>query len=271
MDELPLHVASLDDIPEAYRGLYREADDGNGFVPKLKAAGGFTVEKNIEHLQRALGSAKGEAKKAKDALAKFVDADGQPLDPASVQDALAKLSDVPDDKDVQAKIDHAVRTYQERVEKKHKDELTARETAAAKLRAEVERRVRDEALMEALSNPGEGQPTARNPKLLASYLRDRVKVMEEDDSEGRTRFVAHVIDPETGQRAYGKGTEYATVTDLVSQVRDGELKSEFVVPERKGTTPPRQTGPRPTVEATPNNPGQTLSDFFAAKHAAGGM
>lgn len=255
MDELPLFVESLDDIPEQFRGLYKEADGGEGFVPKLAAAGGYTVEKNIDHLQRALGSAKGEAKKFKDALAKFADDEGQPLDPEAVKEALARLADAPDSKDVETKIRDGVKAQVERIEAQHREKLAAAEKRAKEVETQFGRRVMADELRAALTDEAGGKPIAADPDIAMAWIQSRGYVRPaEEDMGGEKRWTTHVVDPKTGERAYGKGAEHATLADLMEQVRT-EKPGLFVVPKKEGTTTPtRQVPPGQRVPSTGNGP-----------------
>jgi len=218
---LPIYTNSLDSIPEPMREHYKKHEDG--FLLDAEQGGGFSIE-NVAGLKSALSAARSEAKEAASKLASFVGDDGEMLDPLSARSAMERLAALGSDADVESKVQAAVQAQVEALGKKHAQEISVRDERVSGLTGQISKYILDDALLRALTDTSDGRTAAINPKVLASAMRDRLKVAETDG-----KFEVHVLD-ESGHRRISPASgsdAWMSVQELVDEGRGGDLKPFF--------------------------------------------
>ncbi len=268
---LPLHIKTLEDVDEPFREHYVESTISGveGFVFDGTSGSGLTIEHNVENLKRSLSSARADAKKAQDTLAKFKDADGNALDPDEVAQAIERLEQLGDDADIEERIKTAVQDKLDRVQRSHADEvkrLTSERDEAQTMRSKQATRFE---LMKYLAPSDKEAARARDPELLLLAFEGQVKHVTNDN--GRDEF--HVLD-ENGNRRYsdrtGQAEQYMGLDELVESSRNGRFKDQFVVPEVKGTTSaPRKPQPErqpAAVDGDQRSASERLKAVYAQKY-----
>lgn len=218
---LPIYTDSLDNVPEPLREHYKEHE--GGFLLNAQQASGYSVE-NVAGLKSALSAARAEAKEAASKLASFVGDDGEMLDAGSARSAMEKLAALGNDADVEAKVQAAVQAQVEALGKKHAKELSVREDRVSGLTNQISKYILDDSLLRALTDTSDGRTAAINPTVLASAMRERLKVQE---SEGK--WEVHVLDDQGNRRiSPASGSDsWMTVAELVDEGRSGDLKPFF--------------------------------------------
>lgn len=227
---IPIQTESLDGVPEALREHYK-AKDGGGYVLDATPSGGLSIE-DVAGLKSALSAARSEAKAASSKLAAFVGDDGSMIDPKAAQDAIARLAALGSDSDVEAKVQAAVQAQVDALGRKHAQELAARDERESGMAGQISKYVLDDALLRALTDTRDGRTAAINPNVLASAMKERLKVAE---TEGK--FEVHVLD-ESGNRRISPASgsdAWMSVEELVDEGRGGDLKPFFKAAAIAGT------------------------------------
>lgn len=226
---LPIYTDSLDGVPEPLREHYKQHE--GGYLLDAQQSGGYSVE-NVAGLKSALSAARSEAKEAAAKLAHYVLDDGSMMDPGAANSAIQKLAALGNEADVEAKVQAAVQAQVEALGRKHAAEIGIRDERVSGLTGQISQYILDDALLRALTDTSDGRTAAINPKVLASAMRDRLKVAE---TEGK--FEVHVLD-ESGNRRISPASgsqEWMTVQELVDEGRGGDLKPFFKANPIAGT------------------------------------
>lgn len=219
---IPIISDSLDDIPEPLREHYKK-QEGGGYILDAAPSGGFAIE-NVSGLKSALSAARSEAKDAASKLAAFVGDDGEMLDAATARQAMDRLAALGNEADVESKVQAAVQAQIEALGKKHAKELGLRDERVSGLTGQISKYILDDALLRALTDTSDGRTAAINPSILASAMKDRLRVAETDG-----RFEVHVLD-ENGNRRISPASgsdAWMTVAEMVDEGRGGDLKPFF--------------------------------------------
>jgi hypothetical protein len=228
-------VDSIDKVPEQFRGIYKQGDDGK-FVPDDAHKG---VIEAITGLNRSLKAARAEAK-AK-----------TPVDLSP----LADFGKTPEE--IKAAVESRINELQEQVAKggdaKVNLEKIKQDLAAAHAKDLERANKRSEALQNQLYGLlVENAATAAVvelkgvPELLLPFIKQQVKVVEEEG-----QFNVYVVDSSGDRRYSGVTGQPMTIKELVAEMKANEkygrlFESEAPagggMPPRGGSTPPRQPG-----------------------------
>lgn len=228
-------VDSIDKVPEQFRGIYKQGDDGKFIVDDTYKG----VVEAITGLNKSLKAARAEAK-AK-----------TPVDLSP----LADYGRTPEE--IKATVESRINELQEQVAKggdaKVNLEKIKQDLAAAHAKDLEKANKRSEALQNQLYGLlVENAATAAVvelkgvPELLLPFLKQQVKVVEEEGE-----FKVFVVDAQGDQRYSGVTGQPMTIKELVAEMKANEkfgrlFESEAPagggMPPRGGSTPPRQPG-----------------------------
>lgn len=222
---LKLEVTTLDEVPEASRALYKEAD------------GKFRLDVDIsDALKDATSKANREAAQSRH-LIKAWEKLGK--SPDEIEELLAAHAKAEEDK--AAKGGEWDKLKLQMVEK-HGKELEGERAKGTRLRGTLERHLIDGAATAAIAE------AKGVPQLLLPHVRAHVKVVEENDE-----FVARVVDAKGDPRVDGKGN-FMSIGDLVSEMRQNEVFGRAFESSGAGGsgTPPNGGGGKPPSGAPRN-------------------
>lgn len=215
MAKLKAFVASLDEVPAEFHGLYAQHDDGRW---KLDADG---VE-DISGLKSALQKEREEARKARATIEKYRD-----VDPEKYRELLQKHEETERER-LEAKGQYEALVAQ--IKDKHGQELGKLQSEIKELVSEIERRAIDaEALQYIAELKG-------RPKLLLPHVKAQARVVKRDG-----RWVTEVVD-ENGHVRIKDGTGVPmTLKDLVSEMKTlDEFAVAFDAEQKSGGGAPPQ-------------------------------
>jgi hypothetical protein len=235
-----LKVDSLDKVPEDFRGLYVETDDGYKLNSDDPGVG--SAVKAIVGLNKALVASRAEAQDAKSKavdLGPLKDYGETPEDIAEAfnnkLEEASKTAKGKNDETVEAKI-KATREAMADAHGKEKDQMNKRIEA---LTGQLYSRMVSAEATAALAEAG-----AINPKLVLPFIEQQVDVAEEDGE-----FQVRVIDPVKKQERFSGTTgSHMTIKELVQEMKADEqyeplFKSE--APAGGGGPTTRRTAGRP--------------------------
>ncbi len=213
-------VSKIEDIPEGFRGLYKQADGGK-LVLDVEPVEGFALE-DVGGLKSAL-SGEREAKRA--AEAKLTELSGslksfEGLDPAETRKKLTKLDEL-------LKIDpekEADRLARERVEgwiagegKKYQGEIEKREQRIASLSSALSKEMIEAKAVTAITSE-KGRIKPLMPHVLA-----RTRIREIDG-----QHVAEVLDEKGNPRIGSADGKPMTISELVRELKaDPDFAGNF--------------------------------------------
>jgi hypothetical protein len=202
-------------LADALKGEYADSGDGN-FRLSVEAVNGWALE-DVAGLRRTVETTRKERDDAKVASKKFVDADGNPLDPEKVTEALsfyARMKDAKPDEKIAAQ--HVAR--EQELIKKHTQEIKERDAQIAALDGEVGSYVVDVEVANIMRENGGG-----SAGLLLGETRRFIKV--ERDATGKR--VPRIYDENGVKR----------ITRVPGSREDMSLK-EFVLSTKKDSEHP---------------------------------
>lgn len=228
-------VDSIDKVPEQFRGIYKQGDDGKFVVDESHNG----IVEAVTGLNRSLKAARAEAK-------------------AKTQVDLSPLADFGSSpEEIKAAIESRVSELQEQVTKggdaKVNLEKIKQDLASAHAKDLEKANKRGEALQNQLYGLlVENAATAAVaelkgvPELLLPFIKQQVKVVEEEG-----QFNVYVVDGSGDRRYSGVTGQPMTIKELVAEMKANEkygrlFESEAPagggMPPRGGATPPRQPG-----------------------------
>lgn len=256
-------VDNLEKIDEKYHDLYTEQD--GVYVLNVEPSEGMALE-NVEGLKETLNKVNKENRTLKRDLKKF---DG--LDPDEAKKALDKLDELGDldpEKDAERIAQEKLEKGQEKLIAPFKEENQKLKDRNDKLLNSLQKSSIESAALRAVEQYG------GSARLLMPHIRDRVKLVENDDGEFDIQVVDEGGDLRTKADREGKVHEMS-VEDLVGEMRESE---EFApafngTAQSGGGTPPggpkagqRRGGvTRINRDASPRELGENLEDFAEGK------
>lgn len=226
-------VETIDKVPEQFRGIYKQGDDGK-YVPDEAHKG---VVEAITGLNRSLKAARAEAK-AKSAV------DLTPL---------ADFGVTPEE--IKANISAKLAEFQDQLAKGGEAKLNLDKVRQELADAHAKDLEKAGARAEALQNQlygllVENSATAAVselkgvPELLLPFIKNQVKVLEQDGE-----FKVFVVDGQGDQRYSGVTGQPMTIKELVAEMKANEKYGRLFESETPagGGMPPRggSTSPRP--------------------------
>lgn len=193
-------VETLDTVPEQFRPLYTQGSDGKHVIPDTHRG----VVEAITGLNKALKAARAEGKaKAVDLspLAEFGDT------PEKIKEAFSgKLKTLEDQLASGGKIN--VEKIKQEFTQAHAAELAKRDTRNQALQSQLYGLLVDNSATMAIAE-------ARGvPELLLPFLRNQVKVVEEDG-----KFHVFVVDPSGDRRFSGVTGQPMSIKELVAEMK----------------------------------------------------
>lgn len=241
MENFETELENLNNVPAEFHGFYKKEGD----VFKLDAENPIVsgAVKGIMGLNKALKAARNDAKSAKgkavdiSALSEF----GQTPEEikAAFETKISELQDAANSGDKKARLD-LDKIKKEFAEQKAK-ELAERDTANQSLRTQLyDMLVVNEANSAITASKG-------NPKLLMPFIKQQVKVQEEDGKQ-----VVVVVDDEGSIRMNGATQLPMTVSELIADMKsqkdfaaafESEMKSGGGTATPARNTPGRQQAP----------------------------
>lgn len=215
---LKLEVTTLDEVPEAARSLYKEAD------------GKFLLDVDVEPAVRTATSKAN--KEAADFRHKVKAWEKLGKSPEEIEDLLVAHARAEEEK--AAKGGEWDKLKLQMVEK-HGKELEGERAKGMRLRGTLERHLIDGAATAAIAE------AKGVPQLLLPHVRAHVRVVEENDE-----FVARVVDAKGDPRVDSKGN-FMSIGDLVSEMRQNEVFGRAFESSGAGGsgTPPNGGGGKP--------------------------
>ena len=228
-------VDSIDKVPEQFRGIYKQGDDGK-FVPDEAHKG---IVEAVTGLNRSLKAARAEAKaKTPVDLSPLSDFGKTPEEiKAGIQTKIKELQDqLAAGGEAKLNLDK-VRSDLAAAHAKDLEKTNARATA---LQNQLYGLLVENAATAAVAE------LKGVPELLLPFIKNQVKVVEQDGE-----FKVFVVDGAGDQRYSGVTGQPMTIKELVAEMKANEkfgrlFESEAPagggMPPRGGQTPPRQQG-----------------------------
>lgn len=252
MFEFPDSVSALDQIPEQFRSLYAADKDGAIKIkdtPEVKGA-----REAIVGLSKSLKAARQDADLAKKGkvdltpLKDFGDSPDQIL-----QNFQTKLSSLQEElgKGTKAKADFD--SLRADLQKAHKTEIEKYEARNKGLQGQLWTLLVETTAKSAIASQ------KGDLDLLMPFVKDRVKVVEEDG------VVKTYVVGEHGERRYGAMGSDMTITELIAEMKSSPKFSKLFESEapRGGGTPPGAPGARPGPR-TPDRGDMTANQKISA-------
>ncbi|RKZ20179.1 hypothetical protein DRQ50_00035 [bacterium] len=204
-------VEKLDTVPEDFRPLYTETDDGkfklNGADPVVGSA-----VKAVQGLNKALRASRAEANDAKGRIPDLSSLSGFGTDPTGILEGFnAQLEEARaanKGKGTKATED-AVKAAQEAMANAHTKELEKQNTRNGALQKQLYG-----VLVGAEATTALAKANALNPALVLPFIEKQVRVTEEDG-----KFTVRVLDSKGTERFSGTTGDHLTITELVQEMR----------------------------------------------------
>lgn len=249
-------VADLEKVPEQFRPLYVEKEEGEGF----ELSGNETVKSAVEAivgLNRSLKAARSDTKKAKagkvdlSALSEY----GESVDEI-VAGVSAKLEELDGQlaagKDAKINIDK----IKEELAKVHAKDVGVKDTRITALTGQLYKLMVETSARQALDGK------AIDADLVMPFLTDRIKVVEEDNV-----FQVLVVDEQGDRRFSGVTGTAMTIKDLVGEMQKQDkfaplFKSE--APKGSGHLPGTSVTPTPTIPGQKKTSHDKIRDGLVA-------
>lgn len=202
VDELNARVETIEDVPENYRGLYRE-DESGGFVPNIKGVGDFELV-NTGNLKSALQKERKSRSDLEGQLKSFERFDG--LDPDEARTAIEKMKDF-DAKniDMDAEVQRKLKAQADQLISEHEKALGSETEKSQRYFGKLQKVLVDNEAIKAI-NELEG-----DVELLLPHVRSRVKVIENDGD-----LMSQVVTP-TGEPAVDGNAQPIGIGALVKE------------------------------------------------------
>lgn len=228
-------VDSIDKVPEQFRGIYKQGDDGK-FVPDEAYKG---IVEAVTGLNRSLKAARAEAKaKTSVDLTPLADFGATPEEIKA--NITAKLTELQNElaKGGEAKLN--LDKVRQELADAHAKELKKAGARAEALQNQLYGLLVENAATAAVAE------LKGVPELLLPFIKNQVKVVEQDGE-----FKVFVVDAQGDQRYSGVTGQPMTIKELVAEMKANEkfgrlFESEAPagggMPPRGGSTPPRQPG-----------------------------
>jgi hypothetical protein len=231
-------VKDLSTVPTQFQSLYKQAEDGEGFVLRSDDDGVKGAVEAIVGLNKALRASRAEAK---DLKGRVVDLGpltefGKSPDEIhqTVQGQIAALQEqVKGGKEAKVNIEK----IRSDLASQHANDLKAKEAKIEALQGQLYKHLVESQAVSALSDK------AVNPKLALPHVLPRIKVVEE---EGEHRVF--VVDSSGDRRYSGVTGSPMTINELVEEMRkDSEYAPLFKSDTKKGSGPPPNASRRPPL------------------------
>ncbi len=220
-------LESLEGIPEDFHENYEEGEDGKyhlalvkDFVPKDKVE---DVTGLKSALQKERQNAKSFAQQLKEFQEKYGDID--PDEVKELRDARAKAEEE------KAKAEGRWDDLKKQLNEAHQKDLAKKDQVIEGLKKTLERHLVDGQAATAINQ-------ASGSDLLLPFVKERVKVVQEDNGE----FAVRVVDEHGNPKVNGQG-DYMSINDLVGEMREQERYAAlFKAPINGGGggTPPNE-------------------------------
>ncbi len=206
-----LNLEQVNELPDAVKAEYSEADDGRYHL-QVTAVDGHGLE-NVEGLKQSLSSARKERDNAAKKLKTF---DG--LDPTEAGAAIAKLAELGDDASIDEKVKVASAAREKTLVDKHAGEIQIEVAKSGKYRSQLATQLIDTQALKAMSGQ-KLQPHAE--QLLLPHVRAHTRIVELEDGS----MVARVVDKEGNERVTSRqgSQDPMTVEEFVDGMKDNEM------------------------------------------------
>ncbi len=230
---LKAFVETIDTVPEAARGFYKETD--GKFVLDVEPVDGYALE-DVSGLKGTLGKEMTLRKKLEKDVLKFKD-----IDPDKAREALTKLEElgnIDPAKDADKIVSERLEAAKRQLVEKHGEEIKTREGRIGQLTKTVESLLIDQAATAALAD------AKGSVELLLPHVQKHTRVRETDG-----RFVVEVVDRDGNARIGNSKGDPMTIAELVLEMRGSDTFGRaFEGSGHAGSgTPPK----------TPGNPDKT--------------
>jgi hypothetical protein len=200
-------VETIDVVPEAARGFYKEAD--GKFILDVEPVAGFSLE-DVSGLKSTLGKEMTLRKKLEKDVVKFKD-----IDPDKAREALAKLEELGNfdpAKDADKIVNERLEAAKRQIVEKHGEEIKVREGRIGALTKAVESLLVDQVATAALAE------SKGSIELLLPHVQRHARVRE--DSNGK--FIVDVVDKDGNARIGNSKGDPMTISDLVQEMRKSD-------------------------------------------------
>ena len=199
-----------DEIPEDFRGLYSEGEDGN-LVLRSDDAGVSSAIKAVSSLYEALNKARSDAKNARNKQVDLSALSDYGTDVESIKAGVeAKISEIKEaSKGKGDEIDRLVAKATDAAKAKHAEELAKKDMTVGKLTKALEHSQVVGAATSALSAAG-----AIDPDLALPHVRQHLKMHEDDDGN----FGVMVVD-ESGDPRWNDHGGHMSIEELVKDMK----------------------------------------------------
>lgn len=204
-------------LDAAFRGVYKRNEASNNYVLNVKPLDGYSLE-NVAGLKRTLAEITADRNERKRALAAFVDSDGNPLDPAAVQEALSKREEIknwtPDEKTREI-----IASQVGQIKTKFEAEKASVAKERDELMKQIESLLVDNAARQAL---GAFELIPRGDELLMPHIKQAIRVVKDDETG---EFVARVVDSKGNPRITMKQGEtgFMGTREYVESMRSDDM------------------------------------------------
>lgn len=228
-------VDSIDKVPEQFRGIYKQGDDGKFIVDDTHKG----IVEAVTGLNKSLKAARAEAKaKTSVDLTPLADFGATPEEIKA--NITAKLTELQNElaKGGEAKLN--LDKVRQELADAHAKDLKKAGARAEALQNQLYALLVENAATAAVAE------LKGVPELLLPFIKNQVKVVEQDGE-----FKVFVVDAQGDQRYSGVTGQPMTIRELVSEMKANEkygrlFESEAPagggMPPRGGQTPPRQQG-----------------------------
>lgn len=231
-------VKDLTTVPTQFQSLYKEAEDGEGFVLRSDDEGVKGAVEAIVGLNKALRASRAEAKDLKGRTVDLGPLSEYGKTPEEIRTTVqGKISELTE----QVKGGKEAKVNIEKIKadlaSQHANDVKAKDAKIEALQGQLYKHLVESQAVSALSDK------AVNPKLALPHVLPRIKVVEE---EGEHRVF--VVDSSGDRRYSGVTGEAMTINELVEEMRkDTEYAPLFKSDTKKGSGPPPNASRRPPI------------------------
>lgn len=210
--ELETSVETLEAVPEALHGLYRESEKGFELVVDPQALEDAVAPNLKSALQKERQNAKQRDREAKD-LRKKLEALGEE-DPEAIIEELGQLREFRENASKnKGKDDNAVEQVRRQLQDEFGKTLSKKDAELLALKGQLTSVLVDSAAVSAISE------LKGVPKLLLPHVKRMTEVIEEDG-----KYHVRVLN-DKGEHRVNKDGDYLSIKELVEELRNDEVFS----------------------------------------------
>lgn len=218
-------VSTLDGVPEQFRSLYKESEDGKFTLDSENASIKGAVEALVG-LSTALGASRGDADKLRSQIVDLTPLKAYGDSPETIKTGVEeKLAELQKQVKDGVNVEEALDRQRTEMTAQHERNRRALETRVEALQGQLYGQMVDRETIEAVGD------SADNPRLILPFVRARVKTVESDGE-----LAVRVLDEKNEIRFSGTTGLPMTVAELVREMQGStEYASLFRSEARSGS------------------------------------